>query len=285
MAQLKQTPEYERWLKEHAPGAGANRVVLSGKLGAEEQTVVGTLGSEGVTVVDGWGRWSKVQRRQRTAITVLEGYEPYTIELPLLLDAPSLGREDVEQEVKKLEWFGGRGTIFSHKPGYPGQGETPLLELTANSRLVPYWCQSNKGSEGSIRYVLEKIEYNVLGHESVAPIRLPSGDRAGARTRQACTLTLLQYKSPSAAILDSAANRLAILKEQKKTFGPPFTVDDAHDTFLKIASYLNSSDPRNISTAATEIARANPKLGASIHKRLKRGTKVQVPLSATPARF
>ncbi len=291
----KETEEYEAWLAQQAPAAGPRKVVLRGKLGAltphkgkgfvtEEQTVVGTLGSEGVTTTDGWGKWSKVARRQRTAITVLEGYEPYTITVPLLLDAGFLGIEDVEQEVKKLEWMGGRATMFQGKPGHPGQGETPLIELTSESRLVPYWCQSTRGSEGSVLYVVEKIEYNILGREWITPIRLPSGPRVGARTRQACTLTLLQYVGSSAATLDSAANRVAVLKEQQNTYGKTFIVEDGHNTFMKIAAYLNSTDASNIPTAAQEIQKANSKLGASVYKQLNRGAKVRIPESATPAR-
>ncbi len=292
----RETEEYEAWLARQAPNAGPRKIVLRGKLGAltphkgkgfvtEEQTVVGTVGSEGVTTTDGWGKWTKVNRRQRIDVTVLEGYAPYTITVPLLLDAKFLGLEDIEQEVKKLEWMGGRGTMFQGKPGRPGQGETPLIELTCESRLVPYWCQSTRGKEGSILYVLEKIEYNMMGREWIAPIRIPSGHRVGARTRQACTLTLLQYVGPMAATLDSAANRLAILKHQQHIFGKPFLVEDGHNTFMKIAAYLNNSDPSNIPAAAREIQQANPKLGASVYKRLNRGTRVRIPESATPARF
>ncbi len=288
--------EYEAWLRMHAPQAGNKKVVLRGKLGAltpqkgkgyvtEEQTVVGTLGDEGVLPIAGWGKWAKVPRRQRTALTVLEGYEPYTITLPLLLDAGFLGKEDIETEIKSLEWFGGRGTAFHGTPGIPGQGETPLIELESQSRLVPYWCQSTRGQEGSIMYVLDNLEYNTIGREWIKPIRLANGPRVGARTRQAVTLTLIQYVEAPGALIDSVANRVGVLQPQKQTFGKPFIVSGGHNTFMKIAKYLNRTDQSNIPVAAREIQEANTSLAKSVYKVLKHGTKVRIPESATPRRY
>lgn len=277
-------------------GASGHLVTLTGKLGAvtpkgklvgpEEHHIEALLGSEGVTPTDGWGKWAKPGRRQRTALTVLEGYNPYTITIPLLLDAGFLGFEDVEKQCSILEWFGGRGTLFHGKPGHPGQGEPPIIEVASTSELVPKWCQSGLGSEGSTLYVLENpIEYNMFGREWVTPIRRAAGEPgAGRRTRQAATLTLIQYEDvPGSSTTNSAANRYNVAQAQGHAF-IPFTVSDNINTFMKIAGHFNHTKHANIPEAAREIQRANSKYGASVYKRLPRGAKIRVPESATGKR-
>jgi hypothetical protein len=279
-----------------APGVSSQLVTLTGKLGAvtpkgklvgpEEHHILALLGSEGVTPTDGWGKWAKPGRRQRTALTVLEGYNPYTITVPLLLDAGFLGFEDVEKQCSILEWFGGRGTLFRGKPGHPGQGEPPLIEVSSTSELVPKWCQSGRGSEGSTLYVLENpIEYNMCGRDFITPVRRGASEPgAGRRTRQAATLTLVQYGGAAGNTSDSAANRFNVSQAQGNSF-LTFTVSDNVNTFTKIAKHLNRSDPAHIPDAAREIQQANAKYGASVYKRLPHGAKIRVPESATARRF
>src|SRR5579875_944561 len=96
------------------PVSDDRQVELFGFLGAgghghnwEERIVVGTLGQEGVTVVGGWGKWAQVPRRQLQAVTVIEGYEPLTVSVPLLLDAKVVGKPNIEHDVESIEWMGG----------------------------------------------------------------------------------------------------------------------------------------------------------------------------------
>jgi hypothetical protein len=275
----------------------AHLATLTGKLGGltpgrgngyelEEHTLTAIVGGEGATPTEGWAKWAEVQRRQRTSITNLEGYPPYTITLPLLMDAGSLGLEDVEGLVAILEWFGGRGPLFQNKPGAPGVGEPPLIELASDSGLIPAWMQSAKGREGTLYYVLQNpIDYNMLGREWLTPIRKGSaGSGAGKRLRQAANLTLLQYEGTSADTSDSVANRVNILRKQEETF-QTFTVGDNINTFSKIAGHFNRADPAQIPQAAKEIQQANTKYGASVKKNLPRGAKIRVPESATSKRF
>lgn len=277
--------------------SAAHLATLTGKLGGltpgkspgyalEEHTLTGILGDEGITPTDGWGKWAKVGRRQRTGVTVLEGFEPYTITVPLLLDAQALGLDDIEALVQILEWMGGRGTLFKGKPGHPGVGEPPLIELSSESDLVPAWCQSGRGHEGSVLYVLQSpIDYNMLGREWLTPIRKAAGEPgAGRRTRQAATLTLVQYEGTSANTSDSVANRVNILRKQEHTY-LPFTVGDNINTFTKIAKHFNRSDPARIPAAAREIQKANTRFGASVYKFLPHGAHIKIPESATAKRF
>lgn len=274
----------------------SHTVTLTGKLGAvtpkgtkvgpEEHHITALVGTEGVTPTAGWGKWAKVGRRQRTALTVLEGYDPYTITIPILLDAGYLSFEDIEKQCSILEWFGGRGTIFRGKPGHPGQGEPPIIEVFSESELVPRWCQSGLGSEGSTLYVLENpIEYNMCGREWITPIRRAGSEpSAGRRTRQAATLTLVQYNGAAGNTSDSAANRFNVAQAQAHSF-LSWTVADNINTFTRIAKHFNHTDPARIPEAAREIQQANPKYGASVYKPLPRGAKIRVPESATAKRF
>lgn len=266
----------------------AQLVTLTGKLGGtEEQVLTAIVGQEGVTPTDGWSKWAQVERRQRTAVTVLQGYAPYTITLPLLLDAQALGLADVEGLCSILEWFGGRGALFHGNPGKAGEGESPLITLFSTSALIPAWIQ-NRGEKG-LDYVLQTpIEYNMLGREWIVPIRKGSGEPgAGRRVRQAANLTLVQYvEAPiGGGGADSAAARLNALDKQEHTYiRPDFTVTAAVDTFIKIAGRYNRTTPERISDAAQEIQQANSRYGASVHKKLPVGAKIRIPESATSKR-
>jgi hypothetical protein len=278
------------------PGVSSHIVTLTGKLGGvtpkgklvgpEEHHIPALLGSEGVTPTDGWGKWAEVGRRQRTALTVLEGYAPYTITVPILLDAGYLGFDDIEGQCSILEWFGGRGTLFRGKPGHPGQGEPPVIEVSSESELVPKWCQSGLGPAGSTLYVLQTpIEYNMCGREWITPIRRSASEPgAGRRIRQAATLTLVQYNGAAGNTSDSAANRFNVAQAQGNSF-IPFTVSDNINTFTRIAKHFNHTDPGRIPEAARKIQQANTKYGASVYKTLPRGAKIRVPESATQKRF
>lgn len=271
-------------------------VTITGKLGAltpgkqpgyvkEEHQLQAIVGTEGVTTTGGWAKWAKQQRRQRTSVTTLEGYDPYAITIPVLLDAAFLGKADVEQDCRVIEWFGGRGTLFAGRPGHPGEGEPPLLEVASDSELVPFWCQSGRGNDGSVIYVLDSLEFNMLGREWVPPIRQAANTSTpGRRIRQAANLNLLQYVGTSADTSDSAANRLNVLRKQEHSY-LAFTVTDSINTFLKIAKHFNITDPARISEAAREIQRANSRYGASVTKPIPRGAHINVPESATAKRF
>src|SRR6202044_4270205 len=96
--------------------------------------------------------------------------------------------------------------------------------------------------------------------------RLPPGGK-GDRIRQAVTVTLTQYEGAIGNDgLDSPVNRANALRDLKHDY-KSFTVADGINTFRKIAKHFNRN-PKRISPAAREIAKANPKLGASVDKRL-----------------
>lgn len=269
--------ELERELKRARIGLIGTLAALVGTranhrhLVEEVHHVNAICGTEGVTVTGGFAKWQTVGRRQRIGVSVLEGYDPYTITVPLIFD--SLGDpKGVEDEIEVLEWMAGRGRLFRGRPGHSGEGETPLLQIYAasGSKLVPPECTTK-----DIRFVVTNIEFNTCGRDWIQPIREPNG----IRIRQAVTVTLTQYESGGGRGLDSPANRAQVAGKQKHEYRT-FTVGDGVNTFRKIAAKLNTN-PNRIGPAAREIADANPKLGASVDKRLNRGTRVRYPLSAT----
>lgn len=254
----------------------------------EVQEVTGLLGTEGINQTAGWGKWAKVARMQRTALTVLEEYEPVMITLPLILDVgvatPRNGKgepeEDIEEFVNRLEWMGGRGTLFRGEPAQAGEGETPLISIGSNGALVPNWLQQGKGG-GKVLWVLEKLEWNTLGREWILPLR---HERTGRRIRQALTLSLIEYSGAPNARYDSTAQRVNVLHLQSAT--RLITVGGGLDSFIAIAKYLlGGAEHSRIPDAAREIQKANPRYGTDLYKALPRGARIQVPETATKRRF
>lgn len=292
--------ELERWERQASPVPSVGqRVTLLGKIGAlgkhsnkpleESQEVIGLIGTEGITVTAGYGKWTKVARMQRTALTVLEDYEPYAIDLPLILDVQAsrpvnkAGEEssDIEEYVNRMEWMGGRGSLFKNAPGKPGEGETPIIAISSAGSLVPNWMQQGKEG-GEILWVIEKLEYNTMGREWVLPIR---HEKTGRRIRQALNVSLLEYSGAPNAHYDSQANRVRILQTQSQKM-ELFTVEGGVNTFLRIAKhYLGSAEHSRIPDAARELQKVNAKYGASITKILPHGAKIRVPESVTKRRF
>jgi hypothetical protein len=246
---------------------------VAGKAVVVRHAIRAICATEGIVVTAGYGKWKNVDRRQRTSLTLLEGFDPYTITVPLILDGVA-NLESVEEELEKLEWMGLRGLLVgasdAEREGkfHPGQGETPTIEVLG--KLVP-----SAVSSPDIRFVLTGVEYNMAGRELILPVR--RGD--GERVRQALTLTLTQYISSKGAS-QSPAQRAAAIKAEEHEY-KHFVVSDGIDTFRKIAKHYRAAD---ISGAAREIQKANSKLGASVDKVLKHGTKVKVPRSATSER-
>jgi hypothetical protein len=243
----------------------------------EEYALNAICGTEGVKITGGWGKWKIVGRPQRVGITVLEGYDPMTVTIPLIIDKAGAS---VESEIAILEWLGGRGRLFKHRPGYAGQGDTPLIELYSTNgseqqtALVPRILQDEGKSE--IRFVVSNIEYDICGREYIQAIR----NKQFERIRQAATVTLLQYEGAMGNSLDSPANRKNVNRQLKNDF-VWVTTRKGMDSFKTIAKAYNKHQHANIAKAAREIQKANPKLGASVDKKFRIGIRVKVPLTAS----
>lgn len=265
------------------PGHHAQRIKFYGTLtnGKERETqLVDVLAGEGApTPTDGWAKWAKVPRWGRVAMTVLEGYEPIVLEIPVLFDAvlETSPRMDVELEIQRLEWMGGRGIAFNQHHGakghvgHPGVGDSPLIQVFAidsdgdEVHLIPKQFQTN-----NLRWVLTGLQFDPN------PLR----DRAGARIRQAATVILTQHIPSPGGSFDSASTRAAFRKQLHGSIVKHTTT--SVNTVAKIAIeeiLAHHLPPSRKAQMVKEILAAN-KLGSNPEKPLRHGTVVRVPYAA-----
>jgi hypothetical protein len=243
--------------------------LTNGKSPPEEKAFEVLAGEGGATATDGYAKWARVPRPQRVAMTVLEGYEPMTMTVPVIFDAvvASRRREDIELNIQKLEWMGGRGVLFQGV-GKPGQGDSPLVQIeTTDSTgrgtpLVPLQFQT-----ADLRWVVTGIAFD----ES------PDRNHSGHRIRQKVTVTLTEHVSSPGTSFDSSTTRRRAREAVAGQYRT-FVTTDAVNTIERVAVRF----AHNLS-ATREISRANSgnrKIGSNPEKPLPRGTHVKVPLSA-----
>jgi hypothetical protein len=217
------------------------------------------------TITEGWVKLAKIQRYQRTSITVPEGYDPRVLTVPILFNAiaKTKEREEVESNILVLEWMAGRRVLLE---GEELTGEPPYVQVYSTqanpnnlTNLVPRQFQSETSSgRGQQLWWITGIAFDPN------PIR----DRGGERLRQAATVTLTEVVATQGAI-ESAERSATKAKNKYKTF----TVTSAINTIRKIAQAEHR--PKQWPAILT----ANPKLGSNSEKHLKPGTKVKIPLS------
>src|SRR3954468_19046204 len=88
------------------------------------------IGDGGVRIVGGFGGWDTRPRPRKTALTLWEGYEPLTLEIPVIFltrnrNDFAAGRE-VEAELVNLGMMAGRGE------------PTPEPKLTKRGKITKY---------------------------------------------------------------------------------------------------------------------------------------------------
>ena len=234
-------------------------VVFHGVLGRTKSPRIEVLAGEGApTPSGGYAKWARIPRPQRKALTILEGYEPFTLTVPILLDAVRQidRRENVEYAIQWLEWMGGRG---------PAEGDSPLVTVAASdgagnlSPLVPEPFQT-----ADLRWVVDDITWDEH------PIR----DRAGARIRQAAVVKLLEHEPAAGPSTDSTTTRKKLRKELAGRYAT-FLSTSSVNTVRKIL-VKHVDPPSRVSKAIGPTLKAN-KLGSNAEKVLKSGTKVRVP--------
>ena len=268
------------------------------KGGKEEYEFRALVNNESVEATEGYAIYARVKRPQRKSITVLEGYEPMTITVPLLFDESTADtriaserwregkRGTIEDDMQILEWMGGRGVKFKTPPeggvGTPGEGNSPLVEITSlladgsESLIIPtqyrtaelLWVVSASSGSG--------IEWDKTPGTGVLR------NASGRRVRQACVVTLTELVQPAYDRgLNSAAARAKAreLAEHKfETVTVP--VDGRYYSLGEIGAFYCNS-PK----AVNELIKANAgnrRIGSRPDKRLKRGTRIKVPATARP---
>lgn len=263
------------------------RILLKGTLTngkeLEEREVSVLAGEGGVTPTEGWAKWAKVPRWGRVGLTVLEGYEPFALQVPVLFDSVTNPSYDVEKEIQSLEWMGGRGIAFGPTPpgsrrkvGTPGVGDSPLIQVYARDsndhevHLVPKQFQT-----ADLRWVVDGNRGGISFDAN--PLRAA---KTGNRIRQAATINLTQHIPSPGHSFDSTATRVAYRKglhgsELRHTTRSMNTVAKVvQDSMVK-----NHVPPSHRSKVISEVLAAN-KLGTNPNKGLKVGTPVKVPFAA-----
>ena len=223
--------------------------------GSSEESFSALAGEGAPTLSGGWVKLAKIQRFQRTSVTLPEGYDPLVLTVPLLLVQKS-GSNSVEDTILKLEWMAGR-PAHAHE----ATGEPPYVEVYAvtknitPSNLIPRQFQSIGGQ--AQEWYITQITYDPN------PLR----DKGGDRIRQLLTVELTEIiLSPSA---QAAAKGHRDSKTHKYRI---YHTSSTVNTIRKVA--VAEHHP----SAWKAILEANrDKLGNHPDKALPKNTPVKVP--------
>ena len=251
-----------------------------------EENVVEVLAGEGApTVTGGWPEWLTIARPQRLGSTVLQGYPPVKLAIPIRFEAIlESGRTrngqpyDIEREIQKLEWMGGRGRplgthpkpggVFTGQPGHDALGDSPLIQVRTNNEakmiaLVPVQFQS-------LQFVMDGEAGGIVYDPN--PLR----DTGGARLRQLATVYLKQFSSALGGRDSPGERAKARAGGQGKGITKPTT--STLDTIAKMAIHYTKT--AETSREIIEANHANKRIGTDAYKRLPVGTKVFIPYAA-----
>jgi len=247
-----------------------------------ETQFVQVLAGEGApTITGGWPEWIQVPRPQRVAMTVLQGYPPIQLSIPIQFEAVanSSNPMHVEEEIRKLEWMAGRSagggapghergegqSLFAGKPGQDALGDSPLVNIyTSNNEieipLVPIQFQG-------IQYVLTSIDFDPN------PLR----EEGGHRLRQLATVTALEFVAAPGTDFNAPSTRF----NQRNALahkGEWLKTTTAINTVNKIA--LRYTGTTRTVNEILEANKSNKVIGHNPDKKLPIGTRVFLPFSA-----
>lgn len=218
------------------------------------------------TITGGYAKWVNVPRPQQTGLTIFQGYDPLTVEVPILFDnvIPS-GLEGytntVEPAIVTLEWMAGRPLAF---------GVSPLVRVTSSDAqglpcaLMPFVAQRQA-------FIISNLAW---GTDAIR-------DRFGNRIRQSAVVTLTAHNGAPGDIDNAAQRKKALSAQSGKYLNVPLSV--ANNTIRKLTvAFAHNRDPR----AARTVLSANKtrlKLGSSIDQALiprhTPGTTIRIPQS------
>jgi hypothetical protein len=220
--------------------------------GHHEFTVLADEGA--ATITGGWAKWAVVDRPQRVGMTVLQGYDPVTLDVPILFDGiVQADGADLERDIQALEWMAGRGRLFAAggHVGAAGQGDSPIVNVFSaasdgvETPMIPPNVQG-------LDWVVTGISYDAN------PLRA----RSGHRIRQAVTVTLTQHVGSPGTSLDSAAVRAKARQGTAGRYKVVVTTTGV-DTYQQIAAKYA---PKPTFKSAVAIMNAN-KTNANRHAR------------------
>lgn len=146
------------------------------------------------TIVGGYAKWATIDRPRRTALVSFSGYDPMTLQVPVLFEA-YLGEKsgfDIENDVQTLEFLAGRG----QKAANTQKDKTPpyvAIESFNASGQTVFTLGNNYTFDDDInplppQWVITGIEWD--GSAVLF-------NRLGRRLRAKATITLTQFVRPS----------------------------------------------------------------------------------------
>jgi hypothetical protein len=250
------------------PPAGPNLAALYARYGF---TVLADEGA--ATITGGWAKWAVVDRPQRVGMTVLQGYDPVTMDVPVLFDnVVQQDGADLERDIQVLEWMAGRGKLFASDGhvGASGQGDSPIVSV--------FSAASDGVETPMIPPNVHDLDWVVTGISYDAnPLRA----RNGHRIRQAAAVTLTQHVGSPGTSLDSAAVRARARKAATGRYKVIVTTTGV-DTYQQIAAKYA---PKPTFKSAVAIMNANKDNGnrharqRSVNKHMGAHVRVRVPLA------
>ncbi len=237
-------------------------IVFVGRQGKQKRVVEVLADEAAPTPSAGYAKWAHIQRPQRTALTVLEGYEPMTLTVPVLFDSIRDNgiRENVELQIQRLEWMAGRGILFQ-APYKPGVGKPPLIEVYSAkfeqraTELIPKPFETP-----NIKWYVDDLTFD----------EHPLRGTQGARRRQACVVKLVQYVQDATAAEEGKEASSYTVKQTTSKL----------NTVHKLVAHFLVGPRSKLGEAVKEtmaLNKNNKKIGSNPEKHLKVGTPVKIP--------
>ncbi len=249
-------------------------IIFVGELLGEVVELEVLAGEAAPTPSAGYAKWMHIPRPQRKALTILEGYEPFTLTVPVLFNAMLAGEgkqhsgEDVEDKIQWLEWMGGRGIKATGEKAtafHAGVGKPPLLQVysaggASSERefpLIPAPFQTQ-----NIKWFIDDITWD----------EHPLRSAGGARIRQSAVVRLVEY------VIDPAGR-----KTPAKASYKVFRITPSLNTVEKLVKHwmapklLHEGKLREAVSETLKANVANKTIGSHPQKVLKNGTHVRIP--------
>lgn len=250
---------------------------LTNGVQSKSHDFVAIAGEGGPTVTGGFAKWNIIARPQRVGMTVLDGYDPITMDVPIVFDnvVNTLDAQmPVETAVQILEWMAGRGILFDGKVGHPGQGDSPLVKVQTVDGA------GNKIPLVPLQYQTDDLNWIVTG---LAWDGNPLRNEHGHRMRQKVTVTLTQHVGGPGTSYDSTTTRDRARRAASNAGSTAFKVTAQNNTIRKIVTFRahNTSHAAAVETLqlnrSDKSLRLGPSVDADLTKHLPLGTKIRVP--------
>ena len=272
--------------EQYRPYARAQTFSISGRRAGDAAYAITVLaGYAAPNITAGWAKINVIDRPLRLGFTVPNGYDPWTMDLPIQFEAvvrQAHGQHqplssDIEADIQVLEWMAGRGILYG-EPTHGAAGPATALPPLVNVASLDGQGNSTDLIPRNLRltdWVITNIAYDdSVGMSSSSGGTQSSGgvirDRSGSRIRQAATVSLMQYVAAPGAIVSPGARQ-----SRRNTAIGAKTVHAslAYNTIEKIVQHNTGGSATN--SDIQTVARYNHIRSA--RQPLKLGQKILIP--------